>query len=523
MLRAFFMAFMLCGHAKATIYEVGDGRPYPSIGSVPWESLQPGDEVRIHARPAPYHEKWVLCRQGTPTQPIRIVGVPDSLGSQPVIDGEDATTRLALDYWNENRAVLKIGGASIPPDTMPMWIEIHGIDFRGARPPATFTDDAGNAGNYINNAAAIFIEKGEHITIRNCTLRDCGNGLFVASSDSAVSRDILIESCYIHSNGNVGSGFEHNTYTAAIGITYQFNRFGPLANGADGNNLKDRSAGLVVRYNWIEAGNRQLDLVDAEDSSIIATDPRYRSTHVYGNVLLEPGNFGNKQIVHYGGDSGNTAAYRKGMLYFYNNTVESSRSTSTTLFRLSTNDEHCDARNNIFHVRHAANGLSILDSTGVIGLSHNFHRPGWIAASSGLAGVVNDDGTSILADSPEFQNPNFGDYRLAHNSPCIDASGPLDSVVLPQHDVLNLFRPDRQPSPRNRTNGILDIGAYEQTCIGDVNFDFVVDIADLSRVLADFGNPACAASGCFGQVDRIGGVDLADLSLLLSRFGQMCE
>ncbi len=328
---------------------------------------------------------------------------------------------------------------------------------------------------------------------------------------------------HIHTNGNVSSGFEHNTYTAAIGITYQFNRFGPLAPGADGNNLKDRSAGLVVRYNWIEAGNRQLDLVDAEDSSIIATDPSYRSTHVYGNVLLEPGNFGNKQIVHYGGDSGNTAGYRKGMLYFFNNTIESNRSASTTLFRLSTNDEHCDARNNIFDVRHAGSALSILDSTGVIDLSHNFHRPGWIAASSGLAGVVNDDGTSIVADAPEFQNPGVGDFRFGPGSPCIDNSGPLNPAVLPQHDVLGLFRPDRQPWPRSRTNGVLDVGAYEQACVGDVNFDFVVDIGDLALVLADFGDAACATGACIGEVDGIGGVDLADLSLLLSRFGQPCD
>lgn len=523
MKRIICIAIVLAAMSRGEIFEVGDGRPYGSIGSVPWESLQPGDEVRIHARAIPYREKWVLCRQGTSALPIRVTGIPDAAGNRPIIDGENATTRLALDYWNENRAVLKIGGASVPADTMPMWIEISAIDFRGARPPAGFVDDAGNAGSYINNAAGIFIEKGEHITIRNCILRDCGNGLFVASSNAAVSRDILIESCHIHSNGNVGSGFEHNTYTAAIDITYQFNRMGPLVNGADGNNLKDRSAGLVVRYNWIEAGNRQLDLVDAEDSSIIATDPRYRSTHVYGNVLLEPGNFGNKQIVHYGGDSGNTAAYRKGTLYFYNNTVESNRSSSTTLFRLSTNDEHCDARNNTFHVTHAGSGLSILDSAGVIDLSHNFHRPGWIAASSGLTGVVNDDGTSIVADSPEWQNPIFGDHRLAPNSPCVDASGPLNPAVLPQHDVLYLFRPDRQPWPRNRTSGVLDVGAYEQVCIGDVNFDFVVDIADLSLVLADFGNTACISGGCIGQVDRLGGVDLADLAMLLSRFGQPCD
>ena len=40
-------------------------------------------------------------------------------------------------------------------------------------------------------------------------------------------------------------------------------------------------------------------------------------------MLIETGGAGNRQIVHYGGDSGTTANYRKGTLYFYNNTVVS--------------------------------------------------------------------------------------------------------------------------------------------------------------------------------------------------------
>ena len=31
----------------------------------------------------------------------------------------------------------------------------------------------------------------------------------------------------------------------------------------------------MVRYNWIENGNRQLDLVDGEDTGAIPSDPRY--------------------------------------------------------------------------------------------------------------------------------------------------------------------------------------------------------------------------------------------------------
>ncbi len=345
----------------ATTYEVGPGKLYSSIGAVPWASLQPGDTVLIYWRTTPYKEKWVICRQGTATAPITVRGVPGPAGELPIIDGNGATTPSSLNFWSEARGVIKIGGANVPADTMPQYITIEKLDIRSARPPFTFTADDGSTQTYSANASTVYVEKGENITIRGCTLHDSGNGLFVASSDSAVSRNILVEGNFIYDNGNTSSIYEHNNYTAAIGITFQYNRFGPLRAGCLGNNLKDRSAGLVVRHNWIEGGNRQMDLVDGEDSSVIRNDLRYQETHVYGNILIEPDGAGNRQMVHYGGDSGATGSYREGLLHFYNNTLVSTRTDRTTLFRLSTNDERCDFRNNIAYVTASANTLSLLE------------------------------------------------------------------------------------------------------------------------------------------------------------------
>ena len=347
----------------------GPVSPTRSIGAVPWESLGPGDVVQIHWRSTPYKEKWVLARQGTPAAPIVVRGVPGPGGERPVIDGNGATTRLALDFASEGRGVVKIGSSSIPPDTIPKWIVIEGLHITGARAGRSFTDDSGGTQSYSANASTIYLEKGENITVRDCELTDSGNGFFVASSDSVASRDILVEGCFIHDNGNVGSIFEHNLYVAGIGMTFQYNRLGPLLPGASGNNLKDRSAGLVVRYNWIEGGNRQLDLVDGEDSGLIRTHARYGNTHVYGNVLIEPDAAGNRQLIHYGGDSGNTANYRKGTLWLYGNTMISRRTDAnrTTLVRLSTSSETCDARNNLVYLP-AASGtsLSLMDTDGVL-------------------------------------------------------------------------------------------------------------------------------------------------------------
>lgn len=446
--------------AVVTTYEVGPGKPYANIGDVPWESLQPGDTVLIYYRSTPYKEKWVICRQGAAAAPITVRGVLGPNGELPVIDGNGATTRLALDFWSETRGVIKIGGANIPADTMPRYITIENLDIRSARSSYTFSDDGGATQTYAANASSIYVEKGENITVRNCVIHDSGNGFFVASSDAAVSRDILVEGNYIYDNGNVGSIYEHNNYTAAIGITFQYNRFGPLLAGAGGNNLKDRSAGLTVRYNWIEGGNRQLDLVDGEDSSIIRNDPRYRETHVYGNILVEPDAAGNRQMVHYGGDSGGSASYRKGTLYFYNNTMVSARTDRTTLFRLSTNDERCDARNNIFYVSAAGSTLSLLDTDGALDLSHNWLKPGWVISFGNFQGTINDDGTSVQTSSPDFVNEAAQNYYLAAGSVCINAGGALNPAVLPAHDLLRQYV-KHQMSEARPNDGQRDIGAYE--------------------------------------------------------------
>lgn len=515
-------AIALTASATATTYEVGDGKPYTSINAVPWESLIAGDTVLIYWRAAPYLEKWVICRQGTAAAPITVRGILGPNGERPIIDGNGATTRLPLDYWNETRGVLKIGGANIPADTMPSYIVIENLEIRAARPPYTFTDDAGNPGVYDNNAAAVYVEKGQNLTIRNCILHDCGNGLFIGPGGPPVTGNILIESNYIYGNGNVGSAFEHNTYTEALGITYQYNRFGPLRAGCNGNGLKDRSAGLVVRYNWLEGGNRELDLVDADGTPALLNDPSYHTTFVYGNVLIEPPGDGNKQLTHYGGDSNVTASYRKGTLYFYNNTLISQRTDSTTLFRLSTNDEHCDARNNIIYVTAAGNSLGLLDQTGVLDMTHNWLKPGWRTSFSPLLGTINDDGTSVTGSTPGFVSEPTQDFHLAAGSACINAATTLNAAALPANDLTRQYVSHQQSAPRSLSGSAWDIGAFEfATAIpGDLNGDGHVDLTDLSILLSAYA--LCTGQPGFlpaADLDHNGCIDLADLAQLLSHYG----
>ncbi len=192
---------------------------------------------------------------------------------------------------------------------------------------------------------------------------------------------------------------------------------GRLREGCGGNNLKDRSAGLVVRYNWIEDGNRQLDLVDAEDSAVLVNHPSYSTTFVYGNVLIESDGEGNSQILHYGGDSGTTADYRKGTLYFHNNTVVSTRSGNTTLMRLSTNDEHADIRNNILYTTADGWRLAMLGESGVADLRTNWIMDGWVTSHSTFSGTLTDHGDNLAGTDPGFTDFGGQDFTPARREP----------------------------------------------------------------------------------------------------------
>jgi hypothetical protein len=424
------------------VYEVGPGLEFETPSDVPWESIGPGTLVKIHFRAEPYRDKWVLNYAGSASDPVVVLGVPQD-GQLPVISGDGAVTRPELDFTGEERSVIKIGTSNTPDNERPSYITVSCLDIQSAKPGYAFTNDSGDASEFSDNAATITIEVGDHITIENCELHDAGNGLFSAHDTS----DISIRRNYIHDNGNAGSIYEHNSYTESSRITFEYNHYGPLCDGCDGNNLKDRSAGTIIRYNWIEDGNRQLDLVET-DYDEIANLPEYRQTFVYGNVLLESEGAGNSQILHYGGDG--DGPYRAGTLYLYHNTIVSTRSGNTTLARLSTNDESMDARNNIL----VGANFAILDETGQAALSGNFLPSNWTDTHGSLAGEVTDDGNT-LGDDAGFVDAAAHDFHLLPGSLARGTATTLPPEALP---VSFSFVPPSAVAPRATLN---DPGAFE--------------------------------------------------------------
>ncbi len=445
--------------AAAETYRVGPGQALAEVGEVPFERLGAGDVVEIAWRPTPYRAKFVVGNGGTATAPLVVRGVPGPGGELPVIDGEDATTRAQLSYWNQVRSVIKVGGSNAPADA-PSHVVLEGLDVRGGHPDHGFRDAAGATQRYAGNAAAIHIENGAHVTIRGCVLRDSANGLFVSSAAS----DVVIEGNHVHGNGVVGDIYVHNSYTEARGIVFQYNWYGPLAPGASGNNLKDRSAGLVVRYNWIEDGNRQLDLVD---SSTLSTLPAYRTTLVYGNVLVEGEGEGNRQIVHYGGDSGNLGGYRQGTLHFYQNTVVSTRADRTTLFRLSSPGERAEVRGNIFYTTAPGGDVELVAQDGDLAWGWNWIKPGFATSFAGATGTITDLGGRLEGSAPGFVDAAGGDLRLRADAMARDVGAPLAAGVPAVSEQYVVHR----AAVARPVDGPLDLGAFEHCAGGCVAID----------------------------------------------------
>jgi hypothetical protein len=426
-------------------FDVGPGRRYANLGDVPFEGLVAGDTVRIFWREQPYREKLMISGQGSASRPIRVCGVRGPGGQLPVIDGQDATTRSQLDFpfqGHQVRGLVIIGHRHGDPwEVTPSYIVLEGLEIRNAAPPYTFTDRSGKTVGYSKIAAGIFVERADHLTIRGCTVTANNNGIFTASGGDAitVTRDVVLEHNYIYGNGSLADYYEHNVYNEASNVLYQYNRFGPPRagkRGVLGANIKERSAGVVLRYNWIEDGAHVLDLVDAQEGKDFTLPlPSFHATYVYGNVIIR-GTMPSGTMIHYGGDSGVFENYRKGTLFFYNNTVivenhDYTPYARTAVFELSTNDERLDSRNNIYF------STAIPDDVRPIGLlggrdgvdsgtatfAADWMKNGWTAhdlipgGSVEIKAKVRDFDKMKRGDLPGFRDLAAEDYALPATAP----------------------------------------------------------------------------------------------------------
>lgn len=484
--------------ASAADYRVGIGQTYTTLGAVPWSNLKAGDTVYIHYRSTPYREKILISGKGTASQWIRVIGVPGPNGELPVISGDGATTSPNSRYrWPDasgGNAIQNLGVIQIAVQAggdVPAYIEVANLQVQDALSTHRFTSENGVTANYSSFAACIHARSVQHLLIRNNVLTNCGQGFYNWTGTGpstvwyeALQVDTVLRSNYFYGNGNSGAWTEHQSYTESDGVIYEFNRFGPMRSGAWGSQLKDRSVGTVIRYNYFQRSDQgwMIDLVEPENSrQTLGSRATYGQDFVYGNVMSTNGV---SNLVHWNEDHqlGVGRATRNGArLAFYNNTVyvigNDTGNNPQYLFNSTYGAYECtsgslpgviDLRNNIFASAPSTSGgrpvlfrLAYCSNT-TFNSGTNWITSGWTANTSstipGAAGMIS-------TGSPAFVNAAAGDFHIGSSSAAVGRGTALLSQVV--SNVLNLnltptlqYKYHLQSEVRASNGAGSDLGAF---------------------------------------------------------------
>ncbi len=415
---------------SGTAYEITDAA---SFARVPWNALGPGDTVRIHA--GTYAIPFQIQTSGTATEPIRICGVPDSNGNLPVLTGANAGPGNVIAAQQPyGRIVVQNSGyegvncaratnCSQPPEPDP-----HSIEIEGLRVQSAYSGYGRSAGAAPWQAGAgSFRIQGRDVVIRGNEITDSSNGIFALSQtvdiESRMVRRLTVEGNAIYGNGEVSGFSQHNNYLQGDLLLFQFNWVGTVRPGAAGDSVKVRSAGAVLRYNYVQGSARVLDMNELQDwedfgvpqlyyadnvatgapadptgiADLAAVAERLQSDYVYGNVFDNNARDGMSAgfPIHYFPDVfGNRE--KGGTGYFYYNTdrevhdaaayqgftdlIDSSRTGGVPLVWPQTR-----LTNNVIDLECAtpqcANGMAGFSFTAsdqdIVGLDRNWITAGW--------------------------------------------------------------------------------------------------------------------------------------------------
>lgn len=280
------------------------------------------------------------------------------------------------------------------------------------------------------NGSGIRLEGGS-VTVRNCYIHDCDNGIMGGSSSSA---DILVEYSEFERNGRVDwitrqpdqySGYSHNLYIGTV-RSFTLRHCWSHATAA-GHEVKTRALTNHILYNylWSETtGSRELQIAQGGTAYII------------GNVIRQGPGSQNAEIIAYGGEGNNANPY----LYVVNNTLINERPQNTVFLRVNNNPTQAVFRNNV---------IQQLGNETIVGGTY--------------AGKVPQE-TNWITTNAFFRNPADHNFRLtAASIGALDAgSAPgigYNSVSLtPVYQHVFPYSTQQRP-----TDGAIDIGAYEYT------------------------------------------------------------
>ena len=268
-------------------YEVGPGQKYPTIRSVPTNTWAPGSIMRIHnldatgANPTTYHESTRIMAGGTPTQPVIMCGVPDSVGNLPVLDGQNAASGAWNTVSTQPYGIVEIWGEGAYNETYasgglgPDYVVLSGLATQHAGLGYNYIPSSGGSAlaQWDIDGACINVLSGQHLLIEGNDMNLCSNGLFVGNNSAGgYGYSSVTEFLYIRGNRMRNSGFatyfkSHDAYVQSFWGVVEGNRFDSTAVGSNGDALKWRGTEGIFRYNFFNAAFGGEQLINEESAT----------------------------------------------------------------------------------------------------------------------------------------------------------------------------------------------------------------------------------------------------------------
>jgi hypothetical protein len=431
------------------VYEVGAGKTYPTLQSVPSAGTWvPGTIMRVWntdttgANPSTFHEYFQVHNSGTATQPIVLCGVPDSSGNLPIIDGANATTQSGtstgaaaaygvISLWGGGYGGGSPYGYYQGGSSGPSYVTVSGLHIEHGSPLYTYTLPSGSGtAAYVGGASCINVRSGSYLDLSGNDLDTCGNGLFTAENTNSawapVTQEVTVEGNHIHGSGNAGSYTEHQVYFQSFYGLFQGNRVENYNPAAQGSNIKWRGVEGIFRYNYVGNGPaRDFDLVENQDAAPYVSFEAYLSSpgqtncnasmyclgdtagpdviaafqesaqkdFIYGNMI-----FGASSVYqnHYNEDHDGLMAARNGVLYYYSNTLDAAHVVFDTGNANGYNSYYTpriDARNNLLWTVSSQTEFGRYAST-ILSATTNLMQSGTFSIGTPLNGGNYNAGTS---------------------------------------------------------------------------------------------------------------------------------
>ncbi len=366
------------------IHAVGAGQRYATLVDLP--ALSPGDVVELH--PGTHRGGWKVHDSGTALRPLVIRGIgaerPLLDASGHVLDGVGATAR----------AVLQLHGSNVVVEHLTI-----------------------SNGRNGKNAAGIRCVDAKAITIRDCHIFDCDQGI-----DAVADRVLIVD----NDIGPVGTasndGYCHLLHLGGGAATVRGNL---LHDATHGQALMSGNRSLVMEANRISGcADGEVSLLDLG---------RERSIAMIGNLLVgkirTPGSNRLRTIEIHGPHGGD-------LLLAYNTLVAADPGVVFLL------DERSP-------MRITANGNILVGSPQLTQSGKHLSGTGNLVARE--AKIASGFGTHWDADVALFIDPVRGDYRLRGDAPFVSNAGTSFPSVQPQTTA--------QPGSKPRTHGN-DPGAF---------------------------------------------------------------